>query len=274
MQKLKLLKSKKNTMIVALIVFYIAIMLYTIYYAISFSDRLIYDFNVLNINDYHGDVKWTFNLLILLVVLALGSGLVALMVVYRLDSAQIIYVEKTDDKQKSAADQENSTSTFNLNLDKILTGSDKKGASIQLMNAICEATEAVQGLLYLENKNQYNLSGGFALYDLKDRKQTVEAGDGLTGQAIAEKKALYIEDVKEGYLTIASGLGKSDPSFIGIFPIIDENNVVGVMEIAKFKPFDSANRKYIEEITISWGQFLSEKKAPTNEKKVNKNKDQ
>src|SRR5690606_30533085 len=65
--------------------------------------------------------------------------------------------------------------------------------------------------------------------------------EGLIGQAALEKDYIYLTDVPEDYISISSGLGYAKPSVVIIYPLIYQENVYGVLEMASFrklKPFE------------------------------------
>ncbi|MGB9747996.1 MAG: GAF domain-containing protein, partial [Bacteroidales bacterium] len=59
----------------------------------------------------------------------------------------------------------------------------------------------------------------------------------LPGQAVKDRRILYVTHVPKNYLTVISGLGSSDPGFLLILPITEEDKKLGFIEIATFKPF-------------------------------------
>ncbi|MFZ5941905.1 MAG: PAS domain S-box protein [Bacteroidota bacterium] len=71
-------------------------------------------------------------------------------------------------------------------------------------------------------------------------------GEGLIGAVALEKKSYYTNRIPDGYLTITSGLGKANPGFLLITPLILNNTVYGVVEIASFKPIETYQLNFIE----------------------------
>ena len=57
-------------------------------------------------------------------------------------------------------------------------------------------------------------------------------GRGLIAQAAQEKKPILITDAPPGYITINSGIGTARPASIVILPILFEDQVLGVIELA------------------------------------------
>ena len=57
-------------------------------------------------------------------------------------------------------------------------------------------------------------------------------GEGLVGQAAVEAKPILVEDVPADYIKISSGLGEAPPRNIIVLPVIFEDQVLGVIELA------------------------------------------
>lgn len=268
---------KNNRFLTGLIALYVLVMIYLIYYTLSFSNHLIYDLNVLSISDYEEIASSSFNQLSTISILGLLIGLGLIILINKSESSQIVYVEKKEKKKTESKSKEDiSSKGLNLDVDKFFLENKKnEEASINLLNALCEKVNAVQGLLYLLKNKKFVLQGGYAVYDLKEKTQEFEVGDGLTGQAAAEKKPLIINELEPGYLTVASGLGKTDKLALGIFPLIKGNKVLGIIELAKFNHFNKKEEESLQEILNKWSEKLGTTQKKTTTKTTKKsNKDQ
>lgn len=108
--------------------------------------------------------------------------------------------------------------------------------------------EVMQAAVYLRNENNiFQLTEGLALLSEYTRESFSE-GEGLSGQAAADKNALVLSHLPADYLQVASGLGKGVPSFLYIIPILNNNACFGILEIATFNklfPNDQAFTKYV-----------------------------
>lgn len=97
-----------------------------------------------------------------------------------------------------------------------------------------------QGDLTLE------LMGSYAL-DLNESTPThFPFGQGLVGQAAKQQKTLVFKGVPDDFIMIGSGLGKSKASFIACIPMMVNHQVMGVVEMADFKPLESHEIEFIE----------------------------
>ncbi|GAA4849469.1 GAF domain-containing protein [Algivirga pacifica] len=73
-----------------------------------------------------------------------------------------------------------------------------------------------------------------------DRKRyinkTIKAGEGLVGQVLLDRKPLYLSEVPQGYVYITSGIGEATPSYLYIVPLVYNQKVYGVIEVASLYP--------------------------------------
>ena len=99
--------------------------------------------------------------------------------------------------------------------------------------------DAIQGAVYLyneENKSLVNLST-FAYNRKKYIAQEFKVGHGLIGQCAYERNHIYRTEIPEDYFTISSGLlGEKKPVSLLIVPLISEDMLQGVIEIASLNP--------------------------------------
>lgn len=87
-----------------------------------------------------------------------------------------------------------------------------------------------------------------------NRKKYLEAkfrfGQGLVGQAAVEKSSIVRTEIPGDYLSISSGLlGDRLPSSILITPLITNDRVYGVIELASFRTFTDHQIVMLEEIS-------------------------
>ena len=82
-------------------------------------------------------------------------------------------------------------------------------------------------------------------------------GEGLIGQAAVEAKPILIEDLPEDYITVASGLGEAAPRNIIVLPVVFEEQVLGVIELASLQAVSEINRAFLEQITETIGVVLN-----------------
>ncbi|WP_246354680.1 hybrid sensor histidine kinase/response regulator [Nocardioides ungokensis] len=92
---------------------------------------------------------------------------------------------------------------------------------------------------------------------LKGVPDTFEFGEGLVGQSARDRERILVTDVPADYLKIASGLGEAAPLTIVILPVVFEEQVLGVMELASFRPFSVVHLQFLEQLMEIIGVSLN-----------------
>nr|WP_232789582.1 HAMP domain-containing protein [Streptomyces jeddahensis] len=82
-------------------------------------------------------------------------------------------------------------------------------------------------------------------------------GRGLVAQAALEKKRVLINDVPQDYITINSGLGAAPPASVVILPILYEDMVLGVIELASFSRFSEVHLAFIDQFVNTIGVSIN-----------------
>ncbi|GAA2588536.1 HAMP domain-containing protein [Actinomadura fulvescens] len=82
-------------------------------------------------------------------------------------------------------------------------------------------------------------------------------GQGLVGQAAVEKKRLIIVDTPPDYIKISSGLGESSPACVVVLPIVFEDEVLGVIELAAFSRFSDVHLAFFDQFVHTIGVAIN-----------------
>jgi len=156
----------------------------------------------------------------------------------------------------SAAKEDYGRNWLNTGLAKVsellrINNDDESQMYATIITFLSEYIEGGCGALFIINdkdeKDIYlELGSGYALELNTYEKKKILLGEGLTGQAVVEKKTMIIENVPEGFMRISSGLGESTPKTIIIIPLIFENEVKGVIEIASSVIFTELQKEFLE----------------------------
>jgi HAMP domain-containing protein len=104
-------------------------------------------------------------------------------------------------------------------------------------------------LLRLISGYGYEEHGGFS--------QVISPGQGLVGQAAKERKRIIITDTPPEYIKISSGLGEATPANVVVLPIIFEDEVLGVIEIASFSRFSDVHLAFFDQFVHTIGVAIN-----------------
>jgi len=84
-----------------------------------------------------------------------------------------------------------------------------------------------------------------------------EAGEGLAGQAAIERTPILITDAPAGYLKVGSGLGEAAPVSVAVIPILFENQVLGVLELASLTRFSNVHLAFFDQFVGTIGVAIN-----------------
>lgn len=99
--------------------------------------------------------------------------------------------------------------------------------------------DAIQGAIYLYNEEEDTLVSlsTYAYHRKKHMSQHFKVGYGLIGQCACERDLIYRTEIPDDYFTVSSGLlGEKKPASLLIVPLISDDTLQGVVEIASLNP--------------------------------------
>ncbi|MFJ7948546.1 HAMP domain-containing protein [Streptomyces sp. NPDC096354] len=73
-------------------------------------------------------------------------------------------------------------------------------------------------------------------------------GESLVGQAARSRRTIAADGVPGDYISISSGLGRTAPGSLIVLPIVVDDQVLGVIELASFTAFTSVHRAFLEQL--------------------------
>src|SRR5438093_7781542 len=99
-----------------------------------------------------------------------------------------------------------------------------------------------------------------ATYGYKQRKNVptkFKIGEALVGQAALELKPILITQAPDDYVRITSGLGEGIPVNVIVLPVLFEDQVMAVVELASFQRFSAVQQTFLEQLSESIGVVLN-----------------
>ncbi|MBA2425596.1 MAG: HAMP domain-containing protein [Actinobacteria bacterium] len=131
-----------------------------------------------------------------------------------------------------------------------------------IMSELTPVVSAQHGAFFLAEVGEAEASTFklLASYGYKKRKNlsnTFTEGEGLVGQSVLEKKPILITQAPDDYIKISSGLGEASPQNIIVLPVVFEDRVLAVIELASFRPFSEVNQTFLEQLTETIGVTLN-----------------
>ncbi|SDM07404.1 Signal transduction histidine kinase [Paenibacillus sp. OK060] len=118
------------------------------------------------------------------------------------------------------------------------------------------------GVVYLidEEKHPDELRryGAYAFEENEDvGKEVYRIGEGLIGQAALDMTPIILEKTPEDYVNIGSATGSSRASGVMIYPVVFEDELIGVVELASFEGFTNLHTQLFSQLIMNLGVILN-----------------
>ncbi|MFD7027894.1 HAMP domain-containing protein [Streptomyces sp. NPDC059917] len=129
-----------------------------------------------------------------------------------------------------------------------------------VMDELTPLVDASYGAFYLaedlDGAPWLTLIGSFGRPADSPAARRVRHGETLVGQAARTRRIIATEHVPPGYL-ISSGLGSATPASLIVLPILVEDQVLGVIELASFTSFTPVHRDFLGRLMETVGVNVS-----------------
>ena len=125
-----------------------------------------------------------------------------------------------------------------------------------LLSELAPLINVQQGLIYQmesEDSAELVLLSAYASDGDGGHLWRLRVGEGLVGQCAAEKHRMLITDLPPNTLSIRSGLFEAVPRNVIVLPILFEDRVKAVMELASLTAFTASHLAFLEQLTASIG---------------------
>jgi hypothetical protein len=130
-----------------------------------------------------------------------------------------------------------------------------------IVSTLVKYIGATQGVLFLiegENEDRsLQLVATYAYDRKKYIQKTIPVGEGILGQAVLEKSPVYMTEIPKQYIQITSGLGDAPPRSLLVSPLLVNEEVFGVIELASFQIFEPHVQEFVGKIGESIASTIS-----------------
>ncbi|GAB2729651.1 HAMP domain-containing protein [Nocardia thraciensis] len=146
---------------------------------------------------------------------------------------------------------------LNTNLARIsgrLQGHRDLNAVAQLiMDQVTPLVGAQYGAFFFMDSGERGRLRLIAGYGRNEDGTEFELGQSLVGQVARTKQAIVVEQTPLDYVRVSSGLGSAAATSLIVLPIVFEDQVLGVIELASFGRFTAVQRDFLEQLMESIG---------------------
>lgn len=135
-----------------------------------------------------------------------------------------------------------------------------------VITSLTKYIDAQVGAFYLINNDdpediyiQFYASYGYPAE--KNLHTKIKSGENLVGKSVKEKETIYIKGLPANYMKISSGLGDDTPRVLLIVPLIFNEEIFGVVELASFLDFQEYQVSFVEKVGESIAATITNIKA-------------
>ena len=89
---------------------------------------------------------------------------------------------------------------------------------------------------------------GYGLVERVAAEKSFQPGEGLPGQCARDRKPLVLANLPPEYLRVSSGTGAAAPSQVAAWPVVARDKLLGVLEVASFRPLSASEAALLEEL--------------------------
>ena len=140
---------------------------------------------------------------------------------------------------------------------------DLKTVTQRILSELAQVVTAHYGAFYILNQDEETQSvklNLFSAYGYKSERNIpteFSIGEGLVGQVAFEKERIILSNIPSNYIKINSGLGRARPANLIILPVLFENKVKAVIELASLDTFSETHLDFLGQLTESIGIVLN-----------------
>ena len=164
------------------------------------------------------------------------------------------------------------TTERNTEQDWLKTNLAKFGAMMQgqrdlftvaqlLLSELAPLVGAQQGVMYVTDESDGTLSlrqlAGYADATESGEPRRYRIGEGLVGQCALERQRILLSDMPDDSIRIGSGLVTARPQNVIVLPVLFEDEVRAVIELASLTRFTASHLALLEQLTGSIGIVLN-----------------
>jgi len=117
-----------------------------------------------------------------------------------------------------------------------------------IITYLSEHIGAQVGALFVAEDGRLKLRGRYAYRKHEKVPEAFAWGEGLVGQAAADRKLMLLTDVPENYVVVGSALGQAVPRNIVVVPCLFDGQVKGVVELGSLRAFSDLETEFLDSV--------------------------
>jgi HAMP domain-containing protein/signal transduction histidine kinase/DNA-binding response OmpR family regulator len=138
---------------------------------------------------------------------------------------------------------------------------DLEAVTKLILSELAPLVSAHHGVFYMmdsqEMEARLRMIASYGYRSNRKLPTSFAPGEGLVGQCAIEKSRIWLTDVPRDYIVVSSGLGSAPPTNIVVLPILFEQQVKAVIEIASLDRFTETHLSFLDQLMESIGVVLN-----------------
>lgn len=175
-------------------------------------------------------------------------------------------LKKADEeaKERKIADEKVNWATLGLaKFGEILHTNNQNinDLSYDILRNLIKYIDVNQGAIYVldDTKEEpvYEMTAAIAYDRRKFMQKRFAVGEDLVGRCAYEHKTIYMTDIPKDYINITSGMGSATASTLLLVPLVLNDNVFGIIELASFHKLEDYKINFVEKVAESIASTIS-----------------
>ncbi len=123
-----------------------------------------------------------------------------------------------------------------------------------ILEFLAQYTNSNIGAFYLLKEQVLHLQSGYALS--AGYEPEIKLGEGIAGQCAISKKTVHLKNIDKNSITISYASGQLKPANLIAVPVIYENQVLAVVELASLENYNDLCIRFLERVVENIGIAL------------------
>lgn len=133
--------------------------------------------------------------------------------------------------------------------------------SYQILHDLIKYIDVNQGAIYILDDTQdepiYEMTAAIAYDRRKFMQKRFAIGEDLVGRCAFERKTIYMTDIPHNYINITSGMGSATATTLLLVPLVLNDSVFGIIELAAFQQLEDYKINFVEKLAESIASTIS-----------------
>ena len=138
---------------------------------------------------------------------------------------------------------------------------DLQAVTRLILSELAPLVSAHHGVFYMmdarEHDERLQLIASYGYRPGNGLPAAFKPGEGLVGQCAQNKERVWLTNVPRDYIQISSGLGAAPPTNIVVLPILFEQQIKAVIEIASLDRFTETHLSFLDQLMETIGVVLN-----------------